>query len=99
MQPGETHMQVRALMWQFENDVIPPVAGELDRTSRFPTDFHSRRAELDLFGQCIPEGPGGPRLDTEASALVMEELVRGRASIADQRRLVKPAASLFLRPG
>ena len=66
MQPDETHMQVRALIRQFEKDVIPPVAGEFDRISRFPVEFYSRKAELGLFGICIPEDSGGPRLDTEA---------------------------------
>ena len=66
MQPGETHVQVRALIRRFENDVIPPVAAELDRNSRFPAEFCSRKAEPGLFGICIPEDSGGPRLDTEA---------------------------------
>ena len=99
MQLGETHVQVRALARRFADDVIRPVAEELDRTARFPTEIYSRMGELGLFGICVPEDRGGPGLDTVAYALVMEELSRGYASIADQCGLVELAATLLLRHG
>ncbi len=80
----ETHIQVRDMTRQFAQDVIRPAAEELDRDSRFPAEIYDQMAELGLFGIGVPEDMGGPGFDTVTYALVMEELSRGYASIADQ---------------
>ena len=73
----ETHSQVRDMTRQFANEVIRPVAEELDREERFPAEIYSQMAELGLFGISVPEAMGGPGFDTVTYALVMEELSRG----------------------
>ena len=99
MHLDETHLQVRDLARQFADDVIRPVAGDLDRTARFPEEIYSQMADLGLFGICVPENRGGPGFDTLAYAIVMEELSRGYASVADQCGLVELAATLLVRHG
>ncbi len=95
----ETHEQVRDMTRQFAEDVIRPIAEELDRNSRFPSELYTQMAELGLFGIGVPEELGGPGLDTVAYALVMEELSRGYASIADQFGLVELISTLLVRHG
>lgn len=95
----ETHRQVRDMTRRFADEVIRPVAEELDRSGRFPDDIYTQMAELGLFGIGVPESMGGPGLDTLSYALVMEELSRGYASIADQAGLVELVATLLTRHG
>lgn len=96
---NEMHMQVRDMTRSFANDVIRPVAEELDSEERFPRELYRQMAELGLFGICVPEEMGGPGFDTVTYALVMEELSRGYASVADQCGLVELISTLLVRHG
>ncbi len=95
----ELHKQVRDVTRQFSNDVIRPIAEELDRDERFPSEVFEQMAELGMFGTCVPEEMGGPGFDTVAYAVVMEELSRGYASIADQCGLVELISTLLVQHG
>lgn len=95
----ELHAQVRQMTRQFADDVIRPVAEELDRDERFPTEIYAQMAQLGLFGICVPEAMGGPGMDTLAYAIVMEELSRGYASVADQCGLVELITTLLVTHG
>ena len=96
---NEMHKQVRDMTRQFANDVIRPLAEELDRDSRFPAEIYDQMAELGLFGIGVPEELGGPGFDTVTYAIVMEELSRGYASIADQCGLIELVSSLLVCHG
>ena len=96
---NEMHRQVRDMTRSFANDVIRPIAEELDREERFPHEVYKQMAELGLFGICVPEDMGGPGFDTVTYALVMEELSRGYASVADQCGLVELISTLLVRHG
>lgn len=95
----ETHRQVREMARQFAEDVIRPVAEELDREERFPREIYDQMGELGLFGIGVPEDMGGPGFDTVTYAVVMEELSRGYASIADQCGLVELLSTLLVKHG
>ncbi len=95
----ETHEQVRDMTRSFADDVIRPLAEELDRDERFPHEVYAQMGELGLFGICVPEEMGGPGFDTVTYALVMEELSRGYASVADQCGLVELISTLLVRHG
>ncbi|MDZ5453727.1 acyl-CoA dehydrogenase family protein [Labrys sp. ZIDIC5] len=99
MYPSETQMQVRDMARQFADDVIKPLAEELDREERFPHEIYDQMGELGLFGIGVPEAMGGPGFDTLTYALVMEELSRGYASVADQCGLVELICTLLVRHG
>lgn len=94
-----THEQVRDMARQFAEDVIRPQAEALDREERFPSELYLQMGELGLFGIGVPEEEGGPGFDTLAYALVMEELSKGYASVADQCGLVELVSSLLVRHG
>ena len=95
----ETHEQVRDMARQFADEVIRPVAVDLDRDERFPSEIFEQMGDLGLFGIGVPEALGGPGFDTLAYALVMEELSRGYASVADQCGLVELISTLLVRHG
>lgn len=96
---NETQSQVRAMTRRFADEVIRPIATELDQTERFPTEIYQEMAALGLFGICVPESHGGPGMDVLSYAIVMEELSRGYASIADQCGLVELIATLLIDHG
>lgn len=91
--------QVRDMVRAFADEVIRPVAAELDREARFPAEIYAEMAKLGLFGIAVPESLGGPGFDTLTYAVVMEELSRGYASVADQCGLVELIATLLVRHG
>ncbi|AOO79133.1 acyl-CoA dehydrogenase family protein [Bosea vaviloviae] len=91
--------QIRDTTRRFADDVIRPAAVELDRSEAFPAEIYQQMAELGLFGITVPEALGGAGLDTLAYTIVMEELSRGYASVADQCGLVELIGTLLTRYG
>ena len=99
MYVNEEQCQVRMMARQFADDIVRPVAEELDREERFPREIYSQMGQLGLFGIGVPEELGGPGFDTLTYALVMEELARGYSSVADQCGLVELISTLLVRHG
>lgn len=95
----DTHIQVRDMAREFANGSIRPIAEDLDREEKFPADLYVEMGALGLFGIGVPEVMGGPGFDTLAYALVMEELSRGYASVADQCGLIELISTLLVRHG
>ena len=95
----EMQEQVRDMARAFSDEVICPAAEALDREERFPAEIYDQIAGLGLFGIGVPEDMGGPGFDTLTYAVVMEELSRGYASVADQCGLVELISSLLVRHG
>lgn len=96
---SQDHKQVQEMARQFADNVIRPVAESLDRDERFPGEIYEQMGELGLFGIGVPEAMGGPGFDALAYAVVMEELSRGYASVADQCGLVELITTLLVRHG
>ncbi len=95
----DTHTQVRDMARDFAEGSVRPLAEALDRDERFPKDLYTEMGGLGLFGIGVPEAMGGPGFDTLAYALVMEELSRGCASVADQCGLIELISTLLVRHG
>jgi len=95
----ETYGQIRDMARKFADDVIRPVSEALDRDETFPADIYRQMGELGLFGISVPEDCGGIGLYSYAYAIVMEELSRGYASVADQCGLVELIGTLLSRYG
>ena len=95
----ETYAQIRETARRFADEAIRPVAADLDAEERFPADIYAAMAELGLFGITVSEDHGGAGLDCLAYAVVMEELSRGYASVADQCGLVELIGTLLTRYG
>ena len=95
----EIYNQVAEMTRQFANEVIRPQAGQLDDQEKFPIDIFQQMSQLGLFGITVPEEFGGVGFDHLAYAIVMEELSKGYASIADQCGLVELASTLLAKYG
>jgi short/branched chain acyl-CoA dehydrogenase len=76
------HELVRSTVREFAQERVGPVAEELDRESRFPSELVAGMAELGLMGMTIPEEYGGAGADTVAYAIAVEELTRVDSSVA-----------------
>ena len=95
----EIYGQIRETARRFAEDVVRPAAADLDRDETFPAEIYAQMGALGLFGITVPEGHGGAGLDTYAYSIVMEELSRGYASVADQCGLVELIGTLLTRYG
>jgi alkylation response protein AidB-like acyl-CoA dehydrogenase len=93
------YRQIQDTARRFADTVVRPAATELDRGETFPAEIYRQMAELGLFGISVPADHGGAGLDAFAYAVVMEELARGYASVADQCGLVELIATLLSRHG
>jgi hypothetical protein len=99
MQLSDTHQDIRQTARRFAEEVIRPQAEALDRDETFPHDLYKAMGKLGLFGITTPAALGGAGLDTLSYALVMEELSRGYASIADQCGLYELIGTLLSAHG
>ena len=91
--------QLRDTVRRFADERIFPRAGELDESELGPEDLYRDIADMGLFGITIPEALGGAGAGALAYAVVMEELSRGYASVADQVGLVELVATLLAEHG
>lgn len=95
----EIYTQLADMVRQFSREVIRPRAEELDHDECFPVEIYQQMADLGLFGVTVPEAYGGVGLDNYAYAIIMEELSKGYASVADQCGLVELVCTLLVRYG
>ncbi len=96
---AERHRQIRDAVRRFADARVRPIANELDESERFPAELYAEMAGLGLFGIAIPETLGGAGGDALGYAVVMEELARGYASVADQCGLVELVGTLLAQHG
>ena len=96
---AEVYSQLQEMARKFAESEVRPLAEELDRDERFPAELYTRMGELGLFGITIPEEHGGAGMDCRAYAIVMEELSRGYASVADQCGLIELCSTLLSKYG
>lgn len=96
---AEIYDQTRETARRFAEEVVRPVAADLDRDETFPAEIYAQMGALGLFGITVPEEHGGAGLDTYAYSIVMEELSRGYSSVADQCGLVELIGTLLTRYG
>lgn len=96
---SEIYTQIRDMTARFANEIIRPQAEKLDETSAFASDIYDQMAQMGLFGITTPAELGGAGMDTLAYSIVMEELSRGYASVADQCGLIELVSSLLTQHG
>src|SRR5579859_8023202 len=96
---NEQQAEVRATVRRFADAEIRPVAAALDESEEFPAGLYARMAQLGLFGITVPAEHGGAGMDVLSYAVVMEELSRGYASVADQCGLLELLGTLLIVHG
>lgn len=79
---NETQKLIQQTAREFAERRIMPVAAEIDRESRFPTEIIRELAELGLMGVSVPEELGGADAGAVAYVLAVMEISRACASTA-----------------
>jgi len=77
---SEIHADIQLMCRKFADEQLIPIAADVDRTHRFPTDEVKQLGELGLMGITVSSEYGGAGLDYMAYAIAMEEISRGCAS-------------------
>ncbi|GAA4082802.1 acyl-CoA dehydrogenase family protein [Nonomuraea soli] len=72
----------RETLRDFVDKEIVPVAGEWERSGRYPTEIVDKIKRMGLFGLTVPEEYGGLGVDLVSFALVFEEIARGWMGVA-----------------
>jgi acyl-CoA dehydrogenase len=82
--PTEEQQLIRDTVREFAQNEMREVARAYDEASKIPDDFLQKTWELGLLNSAIPEAYGGGGMERSAvtSALVLEELGWGCASLA-----------------
>ncbi|MEZ5366333.1 MAG: acyl-CoA dehydrogenase family protein [Bryobacterales bacterium] len=92
-------LDIRREAARFSDEVVRPAAADLDEKESYPAEIYEQMAALGLFGVTTPEEDGGVGLDVVSYAIVMEQLARGYASVADQCGLEELLGTLLSRHG
>jgi alkylation response protein AidB-like acyl-CoA dehydrogenase len=74
------HATFRAAVRELAQEVVRPLAAEVDRAHRFPVEALKAAAEAGLMGVLIPTRYGGAGLDALAFEICIEELAQACAS-------------------
>ena len=96
---SDRHRMIGEAVRKFADERIRPQAQAFDEAEAFPAEIYREMAALGLFGITVPEAMGGAGADALAYAVVMEELARGYASVADQCGLVELVGTLLAEHG
>ncbi len=78
---GETADAIRESVRGFSQDVIAPLAAEIDRSNEFPNHLWRKLGDLGVLGVTVPEEYGGAGLGYVEHCVVMEEISRASASV------------------
>lgn len=95
----ETQALIQKTTREFVDRAILPVAAELDRTERFPTEILGELAKLGLMGVNLPGSLGGAEAGVVAYALAMMEVARGCASTAVTMAVTNMVGEVITRFG
>lgn len=74
---------IREMVREFSEREIRPLADEIDKTGRFPSETIAALADMGIMGLNIPEEYGGVGLDEISKVLVISEIARCCASTAE----------------
>jgi alkylation response protein AidB-like acyl-CoA dehydrogenase len=96
---SEDQREVVALVRQFTEEQIIPVASQLEHDDIFPDEIVEGLKELGIFGFTIPEEYGGLGLDLTTYALSVSELARGWMSVSGIINTHFIVANMILRDG
>ena len=96
---AEVRDEIIETVRRFVAKEVVPVAAELEREDRYPTEIVAQMRELGLFGVAIPEAYGGLGLDLLTYIGVIEELAYGWMSLTGIVNTHTMAATLLLQHG
>ncbi len=77
---NEQQKMIQKMVREFAEKEVAPIAAELDKKEKYPTETLKKMSKLGLLGIIIPAEYGGAGLDTVSYAIVIEEISRKCAS-------------------
>jgi len=78
---NDTQSMLRDMVHQFAQEVILPMANNIDETNTFPRELWPKLGELGLLGITVEEAYGGVGMGYFEHCIAMEEISRASASI------------------
>ena len=78
---GDDIDALRDMVSRFANDVIAPMASDIDKSNEFPESLWQQMGELGLHGITVPESHGGAGMGYLAHCVAIEEISRASASV------------------
>lgn len=91
---NEEQLELKAMVRNFADKEIRPVAAECDKTGEFPMELYKKVCDMGINCLDMPAEYGGPGLSRVTSCVVREEMSRGDAGFA----LTIGANSLGMKP-
>ncbi len=95
----EEQLLIKNMVNEFVESEVKPIAGEIDKEHRFPSESIAPMAELGLFGFNLPEEFGGNGCDAMSYVLATEEMAKWSAAhamiIGSQCSLVGPIIAKY----
>lgn len=71
------------MITEFAKNEVAPIADEIDKTGRFPSETFEKMARLGLMGLNVPKEYGGQGLPDVCKVMVISELAKACASTAE----------------
>lgn len=87
---------IRDTVREFMNTEVRPHVKEWESTDHFPLDTIRKLGELGCCGMLMPEGWGGPALDTISYVLMLEEVARVHTALSTALGVTNSAVQLPL---
>jgi butyryl-CoA dehydrogenase len=78
--PTKEQEMIRAMVSEFAEKEVKPLASEIDATGEFPWETIKKMAKLNLLGLPIPTKYGGAGVDTISYVIAVEEISKRCAS-------------------
>jgi alkylation response protein AidB-like acyl-CoA dehydrogenase len=98
-EPDEHQRLVQETARKYAQDILVPIAAQLDREGRFPAEQLRELADLGMMGVNIDEEYGGAAAGAVAYALAMMEIAQGCASTAVTMAVTNMVGETIVRFG
>lgn len=79
---GDEIEALREMVHRWAQERVAPMAAEIDRNNKFPTELWREMGDLGLLGITVPEAQGGAGMGYLAHAIAVEEIARASASVS-----------------
>ena len=79
---GDDVNDLREGVHRWAQERVKPIAGDIDKSDRFPAHLWKEMGELGLLGITVPEEYGGSNMSYLAHTVAVEEVARASASVS-----------------
>ncbi len=98
-QLSEEQFAFRDLIRTFANKSVAPVAQDMERAGRYPSEIVDEMKTMGLFGMLVPKEYGGIELDAVSYSIVFEEISKVWMGVAGVLGTHSMAARILAKDG